>query len=125
MPSARLQRAFREGGATNGVRLGYYTQREGGEISASCSIRDDKVLEARALLFRELEAMAEPGYWSAEEIALAKRGLEIDRAYSAESGADFSHTLSFWWASSRNFSDCRFAWSELMSSRPRDSRRRH
>jgi len=100
LPSARLQRAFREAGVSNGARLGYYTQREGGEISATVAVRDDKVLEARAVLFEELQAMAEPGYWSPEAIGLAKRGLEVDRAYSAEAGADFSHTLSFWWASS-------------------------
>ncbi|MEZ6185174.1 MAG: insulinase family protein [Planctomycetota bacterium] len=100
LPSARLQRAFRDSATTNGVRLGYYTQREGGEVSANAQVRDGKVQEARALLFQELTAMAEPGYWTEQELALAKRELRIDRAYSAEAGADFSHTLSFWWASS-------------------------
>jgi len=97
---ARFQRTFRESGLTNAVNLYYYTQREGGEISFSAVVRDPaRFLEVRDTMLDEVAAMAEAGYWSAEEIALAKRNLRISRAFEAESGEDFCHTLSFWWAS--------------------------
>jgi zinc protease len=97
---ARFQKAFRDEGLADGVGLHYYTQREGGEINFSATVRDGKWREVRDVMLREVAAMAEAGYWSDEDIALAKKSLRIGRAYEAESGADFSHTLSFWWASS-------------------------
>ena len=100
LPHARFQRAFRDKELTDAVGLHYYTQREGGEVNFRATVRGGKVLETRDTLLAELEAMAEPGYWTADQIALAKRNLAIMRAYEGESGPDFAHTLTFWWASS-------------------------
>ena len=97
---ARFQRAFRDAGLTNSVDLHYYTQREGGEVNFRAVVRDGKVLAARDALLAELQAMADPGYWSEADVALAKQNLAIMRAYEGEDGAGFAHTLSFWWASS-------------------------
>ena len=100
LPHGRFQRLFREQGLADRASMGYYTQREGGEINFRATVRDGKVLEVRDALLSELSAMADPSYWSPQDIALAKRNLAISRAYEAESGEDFAHTLSFWWASS-------------------------
>ncbi len=99
-PHGRFQRTFRDGGLANGVNMYYFTQREGGEIGFTAAVRDGKWQGVRDALLAEVAAMAEPGYWSEEELALAKRTLRIGRAYEAQQGADLSHTLSFWWASS-------------------------
>lgn len=100
LPHGRFQRTFRDGALADQVGMSYYTQREGGEISFDAVCRDGKLLQVRDTLLAEVAAMAEPGYWSAEDLALAKRTLQIGRAYEGQSGADLSHTLSFWWASS-------------------------
>ncbi len=100
LPHGRFQRTFRDGGLANEVSMHYYTQREGGEINFTGLVRDGKAFQVRDALLGEVAAMAEAGYWSEEELALAKRTLRINRAYEAEQGANLSHTLSFWWASS-------------------------
>ena len=100
LPHGRFQRTFRDGGLADEVGLSYYTQREGGEISFDALCRDGKLLQVRDTLQAEIAAMAEPGYWSAQDLELAKRTLRIGRAYEGQSGAELSHTLSFWWASS-------------------------
>jgi zinc protease len=100
LPHGRFQRAFRDSGLASQVSLGYYTQREGGEISFNGVVRDGKLTQVRDTLLAEIAAMAEPGYWSLKDLKLAQRTLEIGRAYESESGANLSHTLSFWWASS-------------------------
>lgn len=100
LPHGRFQRTFRDGGLADSVGMNYYTQREGGEISFDAVCRDGKLLQVRDTLLAEIAAMAEPGYWSEQDLALAKRTLRIGRAYEGQSGAELSHTLSFWWASS-------------------------
>ena len=100
LPHGRFQRVFRDRELADSVGMHYYTQREGGEINFQGLVRDGKVFEVRDALLTEVAAMAEAGYWTEEELALAQRTLKISRAYEAESGADLSHTLSFWWASS-------------------------
>jgi zinc protease len=101
LPSGRFQRAFRDGGlAEGGASLGYYTQREGGEIHFSATAKEGKVYECRDALLAEAAAMGRAGYFTEEELKLAKRQLRIARAYEAQSGESLSHNLSFWWASS-------------------------
>ncbi|MBX3467918.1 MAG: insulinase family protein [Planctomycetes bacterium] len=101
LPHNRFQKAFRDAGlADGGANIGYYTQREGGEVSFSCSVRDGQVKACRDALLAEVAAMGQAGYWTEEDLALAKRNLRIMRAYEAQSGAALSHNLSFWWASS-------------------------
>lgn len=100
LPHGRFQRTFRDGGLADQVSMSYYTQREGGEVSFDAACRDGKILQVRDTLLAEIDAMAEPGYWSAQDLALAKRTLRIGRAYEGQAGAELSHTLSFWWASS-------------------------
>ena len=100
LPHGRFQRTFRDGGLADEVALSYLTQREGGELEFTALCREGKLLQVRDALLAEITAMAEPGYWNPSDLALAQRTLRIQRAFGAESGAELSHTLSFWWASS-------------------------
>jgi zinc protease len=101
MAHGRFQKAFRDGGlAEGGANLHYYTQREGGEVQFSCTVKNGQVKACRDALLAETAAMGQSGYWTEEDLALAKRTLKIMRAYEAESGEALSHNLSFWWASS-------------------------
>lgn len=101
LPHGRFQKAFRDAGiAEGGASLHYYTQREGGEVQFACTVRDGQVTACRDALLAETAAMGQAGYWTEEDLALAKRNLRIMRAYEAESGEDLTHNLSFWWASS-------------------------
>lgn len=101
LPHGRFQRAFRDTGLTEGgAQLGYYTQKEGGELHFTAAVKDGKVYACRDALLAEIGAMAQAGYFTEADLALAKRQLRINRAYEAESGEALSHNLSFWWASS-------------------------
>lgn len=101
LPHGRFQKAFRDTGiAEGGASFHYYTQREGGEVQFSCVVKDGQVKACRDALLAESGAMGQAGYWSDDDLALAKRTLGIMRAYEAESGEALSHNLSFWWASS-------------------------
>ncbi len=95
----RFQRAFLEAGVAPGAQFSYHTQREGGEINFQAPILGDRVLAARDLFLREIAAMADPGYFTEEDLELAKRSLHVSRAFEAESTGDAAHNLTFWWAS--------------------------
>lgn len=95
----RFQRAFVESGISPGVTFAYHTQRDGGEIGFQAQILNDRVIEARDVLLREVEAMASPDYFTDEDLTLAKHSLHVDRAFEGESTAEACHNLTFWWAS--------------------------
>lgn len=97
----RFQKAFRDTDlAEGGANLHYYTQREGGEVQFSCVVKEGKVKACRDALLAETAAMGQSGYWTEDDLRLAKKQLRIARAYEAESGEALTHNLSFWWASS-------------------------
>ncbi|MBC7928996.1 MAG: hypothetical protein H7Z38_00320, partial [Rubrivivax sp.] len=47
----------------------------------------------------EVAHFNDPGYFTDEELESAKALLEADDLYSREKMSEYSHTISFWWAS--------------------------
>src|SRR5262249_4174244 len=96
-----FQKKFRDGGlAQGGIRVGYQTQREGGEITLQGAETNGNGVKRHKALQQTLAATGQPGYLSQEKRAVAYRTLRVARQYETESGAELSHNLSFWWASS-------------------------
>ena len=97
--NSRFQRNLVDTGLVTGVDLGYYTQRNVGPIALIAQTTPDKARAAIKALHEEVAHFADKDYYTDEELESAKALLEADDLYSREKLSDYTHTLSFWWAS--------------------------
>jgi zinc protease len=98
-PNSRFQRALADSGLVTGVGFNYYTQRNVGPIGLIAQTTPDKARAAVRAIFEEVAHFDDPDYFTDEELESAKALLEAEDLYSREKLSDYSHTLSFWWAS--------------------------
>ena len=98
-PNSRFQRNLVDTGLVTGVDLNYYTQRNVGPISLIAQTTPDKARAALKALYEEVAHFNDKDYYTDEQLESAKALLEADDLYSREKLSDYTHTLSFWWAS--------------------------
>jgi zinc protease len=98
-PNSRFQRNLVDTGLVTGVDLSYYTQRNVGPIALIAQTTPDKAQAAIKALYQEVAHFNDKDYFTDEELESAKALLEADDLYSREKLSDYTHTLSFWWAS--------------------------
>lgn len=98
-PNSRFQRALADTGLVTGANIVYYTQRNVGPIYVSLQTTPDKARAAVRAVYNEIAHFNDPNYYTDEELESAKALLEADDLYSREKLSEYSHTLSFWWAS--------------------------
>jgi zinc protease len=98
-PNSRFQRNLVDTGLVNGVDIGYYTQRNVGPINLIAQTTPDKAKAAIKAIYNEVSHFNDKDYFTDEQLESAKGLLEADDLYSREKLSDYSHTLSFWWAS--------------------------
>jgi zinc protease len=98
-PNSRFQRNLVDTGLVTGVDLSYYTQRNVGPIALIAQTTPDKARAAIKALYNEVSHFNDKDYYTDEELESAKALLEADDLYSREKLSDYTHTLSFWWAS--------------------------
>ena len=98
-PNARFQRDLVDTGLVTAVSIGYYTQRNVGPISIIAQTTPDKAHAAIKAIYDEIAHFNDKDYFTDDQLESAKALLEADDLYSRESLGDYSHTLSFWWAS--------------------------
>jgi zinc protease len=98
-PDSRFQRALTDSGLAAATGFGYYTQRNTGPITLILQTTPDKAKAATAAAYREIAHFNDPDYFTDEELESAKALLEADDLYSREKLSEYSHTISFWWAS--------------------------
>lgn len=98
-PNSRFQRNLVDTGLVAGVDLGYYTQRNVGPISLVAQTTPDKARAAIKAMYEEVAHFNDKDYYTDEQLESAKALLEADDLYSREKLSDYTHTLSFWWAS--------------------------
>ncbi len=97
--NSRFQRNLVDTGLVTGVDLGYYTQRNVGPISLIAQTTPDKARAAIKALYEEVAHFNDKDYYTDEQLESAKAQLEVDDLLSREKLSDYTHTLSFWWAS--------------------------
>ncbi len=97
-PTSKFQKNLVESGLTLGAGISYYTQRHTGPISYSAQVPPEKLQEAIPALLREVEKLADPEYFTDEQLESAKTILAIQDLYGREEMSSFAHTVSFWWA---------------------------
>ena len=98
-PNSRFQRNLVDTSLVTGVDLSYYTQRNVGPIALIAQTTPDKARAALKALYQEGSHFNDKDYFTDEELESAKALLEADDLYSREKLSDYTHTLSFWWAS--------------------------
>ena len=95
---------LREAGAylrtlTNCSRAFVVTDSNVGPIYLTAQTTDDKARAATRAIYAEIAHFNDPNYYTDEELESAKALLEADDLYSREKLSEYSHVLSFWWAS--------------------------
>lgn len=98
-PNSRFQRNLVDTGLVTAVDLSYYTQRNVGPIALIAQTTPDKARAAIKALYEEVAHFNDKDYYTDEQLESAKALLEADDLYSREKLSDYTHTLSFWWAS--------------------------
>ena len=98
-PNSRFQRALVDSGLVAGANIGYYTQRNVGPIYLTLQTTPDKARAAVRAAYNEVAHFNDPNYFTDEELESAKALLEADDLYSREKLSEYSHVISFWWAS--------------------------
>ena len=98
-PNSRFQRNLVDTGIVTLVDLSYYTQRNVGPIALIAQTTPDKTRAAIKALYEEVAHFNDKDYYTDEQLESAKALLEADDLYSREKLSDYTHTLSFWWAS--------------------------
>ena len=98
-PNSRFQRALVDTGLVNGVGIGYLTQRNVGPITILAQTSPEKAREATRAIYNEIAHFNDRDYFTDDELESAKALLEADDLYSREKLSEYSHTISFWWAS--------------------------
>ncbi len=98
LPQSKFQRNLVDSGLTSAASWGYYTQQDGGEMSASLVATPENVEKAVQTLKAELAKFANPEYFTENELKAAQTHLEVSSTYAREKGQDFAVDLAFWWA---------------------------
>ena len=98
-PNSRFQRNLVDTGLVTAVDLGYYTQRNVGPIQLVAQTTPEKAHAAIKAIYNEVSHFNDKDYFTDEQLESAKALLESDDLYSREKLSEYTHTLSFWWAS--------------------------
>lgn len=98
-PNSRFQRALVDTGLVTGVVLGYYTQRNVGPINIIAQTTPENARAAMRAIYKEVAHFNDPDYYTDEQLETAKALLEANDLFDREKLSDYTHTISFWWAS--------------------------
>lgn len=98
-PNSRFQRALVDTGLVTGASIGYLTQRNVGPINIIAQTTPDKARATVRAIYNEIAHFNDRDYFTDEQLESAKGLLEADDLYSREKTSDYTHTISFWWAS--------------------------
>lgn len=98
-PNSRFQRALVDTGLVTGVNLGYYTQRNVGPINIIAQTTPENARAAVRAIYNEVAHFDDRDYYTDEQLETAKALLEANDLFDREKLSDYTHTISFWWAS--------------------------
>jgi len=95
---SRFQHRLVDSGLWQSVLVNYYTLDQTGPITVSGQPAPGRAREALEALFDEVEHIADPGYFSADELQAVKAQRTMNSALGAERTSALTHTVGFWWA---------------------------
>lgn len=97
--SSKFSKALVDAGLALQVNIGYLTLKHTGPISVFVVPNPDKVQECMAEVKKQIALWDTDAYITDAQIETAKRQLEIYQVKEEEITSNFTHTISFWWAS--------------------------
>ncbi|MCB0711956.1 MAG: insulinase family protein [Ignavibacteriae bacterium] len=98
-PTSRFYRELVDSGLVTNVYLGYQSARNTGEIALYATAIPEKAEKALEVIKRELQAMTKPGYFTDEDLEIAKQILADNRVFERENIYNFTiRTVAFWWS---------------------------
>lgn len=96
---SKMKKALINSGLAQTADVNYYTQKYTGPISFMVSPNPDKIEACYQEVLRQISLWDREDYLSDAQIERAKRLLSIKQIREREVTSDYSHLLSFWWAS--------------------------
>jgi len=96
---SKLKTALVNTGLARDVNVGYYTQKYTGPIRLGVSPNPAKIKECYDEVLRQLALWDDENYLTDAQIERAKRLLAIEQVQRREVTSEYSHLISFWWAS--------------------------
>jgi zinc protease len=93
------RKKLEETGLAQNISFWYYTQRYVGPISADITTTADKLAETMRVFWQQINKFDDPNYFTEEDLETAKAVLRNRIILDSEKLSEFTHTLSFWWAS--------------------------
>jgi zinc protease len=97
--SSKLSKALIDSGLALQVNFSYLTEKYGGTISVLVVPNPTKVKECLVEAQRQIKLFDADDYFTDDQLATAKRQLEISDTREKEVTSNYVHTLSFWWCS--------------------------
>jgi len=98
-PTSRFYRNLIDSGLFDNAGISYFSQVHTGPINAFGQTTPERLDKAHAALLSEIGHFTDADYFTDEELAFAKDQLEVSEIYNRERPSEFTHTVSFWWAS--------------------------
>jgi zinc protease len=95
---SRFQRLLTDSGLWTAVGVNYYTLDQVGPITISGQTSPERLKDALAALWREIEKFDDPGYFSTGELESVKAQRGTDTQFGIEKTSELTHTIGFWWA---------------------------
>ncbi len=97
--ASKFNKALVDAGLALQVSLNYQTAKFTGPIQLIAVPNPAKVKECLDAVKQQIAQFDAADYFTDEQIATAKRQLEIDRTREQEATSSYVHTVSFWWCS--------------------------
>jgi zinc protease len=97
-PLSGLQRRLVDSGLFQSVTLGYETARNVGPIELYAQTTAEKLEAAGAALKKEIRQFSVPGYFTDDDVVIAKKRQQVLTAFQFESATTLAHPVATLWS---------------------------
>ena len=98
-PTSRAYSQLVDSGLVTNIYAGYQSARNTGQIALYATAPEGKTKKALTTIKQEIQAMAKPGYFTDEDLEIAKQILADNRVFERENTYNFTiRTVAFWWS---------------------------
>ena len=97
-PMSGLQKRLVDSGLFQSVTLGYETAKNVGPIELYARTTPEKLEAAGAALKKEIRQFGTPGYFTDEDVVIAKKRQQVLSAFQFESATSLAHPVAILWS---------------------------
>lgn len=96
--TSKFYKAIVESGRAYFANFNYQTLNHTGPIVLMTQTSADSFAVCKKVVFEQLERLANPDYFTDDQLESAKSILAIDEQYGRERPSQYCHTVGYWWA---------------------------